>query len=86
MLGSASTKLPVIRSNGKDMERERLRLIAIYNLPYRDFLFVLFFHPAYTYIVVFVKLQGHAMLHFADVWLCHTTTLQFPNEKVSMLR
>ena len=26
------------------------------------------------------------MLHFADVWLCHTTMLRFPNERVSMLR
>ena len=52
--------LPLLIIPGDCVERERLRLIAIiYNLPYRDFLFLLFFHPAYTYIVVFVKLQGN---------------------------
>ena len=46
--------LPLLIIPGDFVERERLRLIAIYNLPYRDFLFLLFFHP----ILVFVKLQG----------------------------
>ena len=40
--------LPLLIIPGDCVERERLRLIAIYNLPYRDFLFLLFFHPAYT--------------------------------------
>ena len=54
--------LPLLIIPGDCVERERLRLIAIYNLPYRVFLFLLFIHPAYIYtyiIVVFVKLQGN---------------------------
>ena len=42
--------LPLLIIPGDCVERERLRLITVYNLPYRDFLFLLFFHPAYTYI------------------------------------
>ena len=50
--------LPLLIIPGDCVERERLRLIAIYNLPYRDFLFLL--SCIYTYIiVVFVKLQGN---------------------------
>ena len=45
--------LPLLIIPGNCVERERLRFIAIYNVPYRDFLFLLLFHPAY--IVVFVK-------------------------------
>ena len=41
--------LPLLIIPGDCVERERLRLIAVYNLPYRDFLFLLVFHPPYTY-------------------------------------
>ena len=58
---SVSMSLPLLIIPGDCVERERLRFIALlYNLPYRDFLFLLFFHPAY--IVVFVKLQGNLIL------------------------
>ena len=49
--------LPLLIIPGDCVERERLRLIAVYNLPYRDSLSLLFFHPAYIHI--FVELQGH---------------------------
>ena len=82
--------LPLLIIPGGCVERQRLTLIAVYNPPYRDFLFVLFFHPPYTYICrvtrTFCAVLRMYNAAFADVWMCHTTTLRFLNERVSMLR